>query len=343
MLPPNRSTETSPTLIVQETARPPAPVLRYIDQVVGTPQPDIEFRFSQGVLTRFDVDVVHVAESNLDLLLGTRGATAPQRLLATLALARNLVRHRIALVRTLDDTHRRGPKRRVGRLARRALDRATAAFVVLDESTYTPDPTRTTMIPHPHYRDRFVGYPRGQQTAGRMLCVSPGNLPAEAQAFFALPRLTTTPGATLRLAGVARQSLEEPIRSALARHSATISARLERLSDAAQVQEIDDAELVLVPCVTSLHDLQLVFLALSLDRAVLTPHTEAMARLAEVVGPGWIHLSDGPITAEAVDDAFDSLRDPRRAEHPDLDGRDLATTHGAYAAVFRAATAAQST
>jgi hypothetical protein len=322
-------------LIVHETGRPPAPVLRYVDQVVGSPS-DVEFRFSQGVLTAFDVDVVHVAEPNLDLLLGTRGASGYQRLLATLVLARNLRRHRIALVRTL---HHPG-KRRTGRaqqLANRALDRATTAFVVLDGMAGSPDARRTAVIPHPHFRDRYVGYPRGGLLRGRMLCVSAGDLPAQVQGLLAIPRITNTEGVTLRLAGTAPRALAESIRSAIARHAGTVSARLERLSDGAQVQEIDSAELVVLPKIETLSDVQIVFLVLSLDRPVLLPRTEAMARLADQVGPGWVILSDGPITAQVVDDAFASLRSNDRAERPALDDRDLATTHAAYAAVFHAA------
>jgi beta-1,4-mannosyltransferase len=138
----------------------------------------------------------------------------------------------------------------------------------------------------------------------------------------------------LRIAGVASAALDGPLRTARALHSAIVSTRLELLSDGAQVQEIDAAELVVVPQIESLATLQLVFLALSLDRPVLARRTEALAALAGAVGPGWLHLSDGPITAEAVDRAYTSLRQ-ERTERPCLDGRDLVTTQGAYAAVFR--------
>ena len=335
MLAHNRPTAT-PGLVVHETARPPAPFLRYIDQVTGGPGTDVEFRYSQGVLTNFDIDVVHVAEPNLDLLLGTRGATSLQRVAATLALTRNLRRHRIALVRTLPGV---GDGSKTGRLpgpAARILDRATATFVVFDDSTPTPDPARTTVIPHAHFRDRYVGYPAASQVRGRVLFAGSGELPAQVRGLLALPRLTTV-DVTLRLAGVAGSELEEAIRSTLARHPGTLSVRLERLSDSAQVLEIDSSELVAVPRVQSLVELQLVFLALSRDRAVLTPRTNTMIRLAETVGPGWVHLSDGPLTAESVDAAFDSLRSPSRARLPDLSGRDLSTTHAAYESAYRAA------
>lgn len=332
---PNQPTERSETVLVHETHRPPAPVLRYIDQVVGTPSTGVEFRYSRGVLTSFDVDVVHVAEPNLDLLLGTRGVSPYQRLLSTLALARNLRKHQIALVRTYDGYT--APRPKADRLSERVLDRMTSLYITVDPSVSTPAPDRTTVIPHPHYRDRFVGYPRGEQVQGRMLCITQGYLPASARGLLAVARVTSTPGVTLRLAGRATRTLIRSIRSAVAQHSGIVSARLEHLSDGAQVQEIDGAELVVVPRIESMEDLQDVFLALSLDRPVLAPRTAITARLADEVGPGWLHLSDGPMTAEDVDTAFSVLRASDRSDRPNLEGRDLEATHAAYATAFRAA------
>lgn len=310
-------------------------MLRYVDQVVGSPT-GVEFRYSQGVLTAFDVDVVHVADPHLDHLLGTRGASGSQRVLAVLALARNLRRHRIALVRTLHESRRR----RAGRaheLANRLLDRATTSFIVLDPATPTPDAARTTVIPHAHFRDRYVGYPRADMVRGRILCIAAGELPVEARGLLAIPRVVDTEGVTVRLAGTVDRGLEESVRSALAQHSATVSARLELLSDGAQVQEIDSAELVVVPRVDTLSQLQLVFLALSLDRPVLVPRTTAMTRLSGQLGEGWVWTSDGPVTAHVIDDAFAAIRGVDRSARPALDDRDLGTIHAAYEAVFRAA------
>ncbi|MGP3535455.1 hypothetical protein ACTU3I_11725 [Microbacterium sp. RD1] len=338
MSPANRPTDARPSLVVLETGRPPAPVLRYVDQVVGSPTA-VEFRFSRGVLATFDVDVVHVADPELDLLLGTRGASAARRLLAAVALARNLRRHRIALVRTL---YSRAGEPRVGRARRwanRVLDRATTTFVALDHSTRTPDAARTIVIAHPHFRDRYVGYPRAEMVPGRILCVAAGDLPDEAGHLLAIPRVARTENLSLRLAGTVSRPLEQNVRSAVARHAAMISARLERVSDGAQVQEIASAELVVVPRIDTMSDLQLVFLVLSLDRPVLVPRTEAMSHLAAEVGAGWLQVSEGPITARVVDDAFAAIRGARESDRPALADRGLATTHAAYEAAFRTAAA----
>ncbi|WP_336631571.1 MULTISPECIES: hypothetical protein [unclassified Microbacterium] len=289
------------------------------------------------MLTKFDVDVAHVADSSLDVLLGTRDAKGFQRLLATLVFTRNLRRHRIALVRTVFGGTEPEAGHVAERVARRVLDRATRAFITLDDSIVTPNPSRTTRIPHASFSERYIGYPRSEQIEGRILCLSPGYLPSGTRQLLGVVRVTSTPGVTLRLAGRASRALEPHVRSAIARHASTVSARLEQLSDGAQVQEISAAELVAVPHSDSPEERQLVYLALSLDRPVITPRTPAMAALAREVGAGWVHLTDGPITAKDIDVALTAGRSGKRTSHPDLHGRDLRETTAAYAAVFRAA------
>jgi len=324
-------------LVVHVVHRPPAPVLRFVDQVVGAQPLGIEFRFSQGVLTDFDIDVVHVPEHNLDILLGARGATGPQRLLASLALARNLRRHRIALVRTLPV----GPDRSkadTDRLAQHVLDRATTLFVAPNADDPRINSSRARIIRHPHFRDRYIGYPRGDQVPGRILCVAARTLPSSTRKLLAAVRVMSTRNATLRVAGVASPELERQLQSATARHGRVISTRLELLSDGAQVHEMTQAELVVFPQpVESSEDLQAVYMALSLDRPVLAPHTTVLARLAHEVGRGWVHLSDGPITPEALDAAVRSIRDSSRSARPELTDGSLAAANAAYADVFRAA------
>ncbi|WP_336645763.1 hypothetical protein [Microbacterium sp. USHLN186] len=313
--------------------RPPAPLLRYVDQVAGDGPTEVEFRFSRSVLTDFDIDVVHVLEPHLETLLGTGHGGPLQRLFAVRALTSNLRKHRIALVRTLP-----GVGASIGHdrsLAQRMLDEATTAFVVFHESTLTPDASRTTVIPHAHFGERFRGYPRAHSVEGRVLCVARGKLPKAAGALVGTPRVSGIQGVALRFAGEADESLERVIRSAVAQHPRTVSMRLERLSDGARVQEIGAAELVAVPEVESMGDLQTVFLALTLDRPVITPRSPQMAALAEEVGPGWVHLTEGSITASALDEAFTAIRSTSRSRSPRFTQRDLRAVISRYSTVFR--------
>jgi beta-1,4-mannosyltransferase len=303
---------------------------------VTGPRSELDYRYSQGVLTNFDVDVVHVLDSNLDLLLGTRGATKYQRLLAASVFARNLRRHDIALVRTLQATDKQRGGSFVERLTDKILDRATDAFVTLDDLTPTPDTSLTTVVPHAHFRERFVGYPSADLVRGRILCIGASHLPVKSQGLLAATRVLDESGVTIRLAGLPPRGGGDFIRTASAKRPGNVSTRIERLSESARVQEIDAAELIAIPQhIKSLDDLQLVFLALSRDRCVLTPSTEAMVALSRSVGPGWIHLSEESITAESIDNAFRSMRADDRSDRPDLSQRDMETTHASYEAVFR--------
>lgn len=327
----------APRLLVQEVHRPPAPFLRYVDQIVGSGSERLDFRFSQGLLTRFDIDVLHVADEYLGQLMATPDSDATLSPLSIAVLVRNLRTHDIALVRTLSGVPAPPARQRSARWAQSLLDRATDTFIVFDESTPTPDAGRTTLIPHAHYRDRFIGYPRATAVRDRVLCIAPTRLSPQTLGLLAIPRVAATANITLRVAGNAPPSLVRAIESAAARHPRQLSAHLEALSDGAQLQEIDAAELVIVPQTETIEQQQVLFLALSADRPVLTPRTPAMERLARHVGPGWLHLSDGPVTADALDIALAGVRRNARTARPRLEGRALEATQNAYGLVFEAA------
>lgn len=324
----------APRPVVQEVHRPTAPLLRYIDQIVGIGSEHLEFRFSQGVVTRFDIDVLHVADENLGHLLGTTDVDTPASPLAVAVLVRNLRAHDIALIRTISRASSEPPRTRSARWARSLLDKATDAFIVFDESTPTPDADKTTLIPHAHYRDRFIGYPRAATVRNRVLCIAPTELPPETLGLLAISRAADTTDLELRVVGSAAPALARAIDSEAARHPQDLSARLEALSDGAQVQEIDAAELTIVPETRTIEHHQTLFLALSLDCPVLTPRTKATTRLAQQVGPEWLHLSDGPVTAAALDLTISRVRAATDGTRPNLDGRSLEATQNAYAVLF---------
>lgn len=287
------------------------------------------------MLRRLDIDVVHVADENLDVLLGVSATRPIRRLLSTIALVAIIRVGRMALVRTVQNRPGSPTDRPITRLADQLLDRATTRYIVFDRADAFSD--RTTVIPHAHYRDRFIGYPRGAQVPGRVLCLSASEVYSERVALLELVRGAKTEGVSGRLAGVIPAALKATIEQDSSHHSAMISFSLGPLSDGARVQEIDRSEVVLVPEVDTLEQLQTVFLALSLDRAVLVPRTEAMSNLAQATGAGWVHLFEASLTSADLDKALDAARNSDRAQQPYLEGRELASTHDAYAAAFRAA------
>lgn len=78
-----------------------------------------------------------------------------------------------------------------------------------------------------------------------------------------------------------------------------------------------------------------VIAALSLDRPVLAPRLGALADLAAQVGPGWLALFDGPLTADTLRSHLDTVRQQPPAGRPDLGPNDPAAVARAHLALYR--------
>lgn len=320
--------------------RPPAPATRYVDQVVGDNQGDIDFQYFGGTLKRLDIDVVHLV--NPAQVLGGMGTmprhkSCGRRRSQALELVRTLDEHRIALVQTVFpaasgtwDTSTRDEGLEI-------LNEWTAAFIALDELTATPDPARATVIPYAHYRDRFRGFPLAEQVPGRLLCVSRVGLARAAAGPLKVFSLIDTPGMSLRVVGDVDPGLGDLVPRAIRRSPDTVSALVEHISDAELVSEMSAAEVVILPSIDSLGDLTTLFMALSLDRPVVVPQSPTTSMIANDVGPGWVHCLPGAMTAERLDDTIRAVRTTPHAPRPNLDGRDADAVAAQYAAVFHSA------
>lgn len=304
-------------------------MVAYVDQIVGDGLAKDEISFFMGSYRARDVDVVHFYD--VDGFLGGRDRTARQRLATATDVVEDAQSRGIALVRTVLG----GPEREDA--AADVLDEATDRFVVLDAATPTPDPSRTTHIPHTHLRERFLGYPRGEQVPGRLLCIGRAGVGRSAEGPLKVFSVTDTPGLTLRVVGEEDPVVETTLPRAIRRSPGAVSSRKATLSDGELIREIDGAELVILPTTDSLADLSLLFTALSMDRPVLMPDGPAARQLAEEVGPGWVMRHKGPITAESIDEAVGAMRQSRRSVRPNLQGRDVSSTVEAYAAMYREA------
>lgn len=302
--------------------------MSYIDQIVGEGVEGIKFSHFTRELGNLDVDIVHVNQAIR--LLGGAGTTNDERADIARAVVAELRQRGLPLIQTLY-----GPHQGAGAGWRRALDDATAMFVVLDESTSTPDPGRTTMIPHAHYRGRFIGYPRKEQIPGRLLAISPNRLVKVAAGPLKVFPLTNTPGLSLRVVGQPNAALDALLEKVLGRHPDRVSAVTGLVSDAMMVNEISASELVMLPDNATLADESMLMLALSLDRPILVPESAATRMLAEEVGPGWVLHHAGALTAERLDEVVNAVRNTPRSEHPDLSRRDAGAIAARYAEVFR--------
>lgn len=307
----------------------PAPMLGYVDQVIGASPAEIDFTFFLGSYRYPDVDVVHFHD--VDGFLGGRTKTPKERVAAATSIVDHAQKNGVAMVRTVLGSS--GPQ---GDPALDILDQVTSRFIVLEDATPTPEAERTTLIPPAHHRGRFLGYPHGEQVRGRLLCIARAGIGRAAEGPLRVFSVTDTPGLNLRIVGAAEPALEPLLQRAVARNRGTVSTRTETISDAETVREIDAAEMVILPEIQSLTDVTLLFTALSRDRPVLLPDSGAARALSESIGGEWIFRHEGPITAETLDAKVAELRYAMRSPCPHLEGRDLDATAAKYAGVYRA-------
>ncbi|WP_432570286.1 glycosyltransferase family 4 protein [Kineococcus sp. SYSU DK005] len=101
---------------------------------------------------------------------------------------------------------------------------------------------------------------------------------------------------------------------------------LEKLPQERVDQVLAAADLLVLPF-RSIFNSGSVLLCLSAGRPVLAPRTPVFEELAAEVGPGWLRLFDGPLTAAVVEEAVRAA--PPRGE-PDLSRHDWAAVAAAH-------------
>jgi len=312
-------------------SRPPGPFATIVDQSAGATAGGVEFRYANGPLQAFDTDVVHVLAHDIERIADSSRGPLPRRLANALTFAARIRRHRVALVQTIvsaDAGASRG-------IVRRVLDAVTTSWVVLDDESSSPRNTRTVRLPHSHYRDRFTGYPDAPPHPGRILCASTVDLSASLIPIPGFLSVLESEDISLRLVGDASKSLVTATARLERRHPRRLSSRFGRISHGALVQEIDAAEMILQPRVSTFTDHQLLLFALSRDRPVIAPSTETTRRLRHEVGDKWLHLYGGELTAVVLRDAVTAFRASPPAQRPTLDDRDPTAVADSYAFMYR--------
>ena len=117
-----------------------------------------------------------------------------------------------------------------------------------------------------------------------------------------------------------------------------ISLDLSHADDRELAREIGEAELVVL-AYQEMTNSGAALLALSLDRPVLVPTSEATRELSDEVGAGWVLFFDGSVSSEVLVSALNDLRDgsAQRTDKPDLSQRDWPTIGRHHESVYRSA------
>lgn len=294
--------------------------------------------FSWWRALRGGYDVFHVHWPEI-LVSGTSPLKKAVRQVLFAVLLLRLRATRTPLVRTLHNLELpSGISRREVFLLRWA-ERWTTLRIRLNEETPVPRGALFETVLHGHYRAWFAPHPRAAVEPGRLTFVG------QLRRYKGVDRLIAAFRATegraggplaLRVAGnPSSPELGEDLRSAAAADP-RVSVSLGFLADADLVTEVTAAELVVLPY-REMHNSGGALAALSLDRPVLVPDNAVNERLAEEVGPGWVHRYTGELTAEDLVDAVTALRTAPPAAAPRLHGRDWDRVGEAHADAYRRA------
>ncbi|RUQ84431.1 glycosyl transferase [Labedella gwakjiensis] len=329
-----------PTVAVQqsfpeprETTNPYIHMLR--DNLAATPGVDVRtFTWRRALLGRYDVFHAHWPEI---LVSGHSPLKKAVRQALTVALLAKLAITRTPIVRTLHNLHRPSGISRVENALLALFERRTAFVIVLNESTALPDGTRSTVIPHGHYREWFAPYPQRPAVTGRFSYFG------LIRRYKGVDRLLTAFASvagdvSLRVAGKPSSADLADELSRLAAADERVELSLAFLSDAELVDVARQGELVVLPY-REMHNSGGALAALSVDRPVLVPANEVNARLSDEVGPGWVHQYDGELSAEHLLSTLRVLHEEPRSERPDLSRRDWDVAGTLHLAAYRAALA----
>lgn len=288
------------------------------------------FSWRAALLGRYDVLHIHWPE----VMMRRDGTLA--RAAARVRFAMMMARLQLTgtpIVRTAHNIRAHETGARLEAALLRWCDRRTRVWIVLNESSTVPVGARRILIPHGDYTDWFSRYPKSEPVAGQL--ISFGLIRPYKGTELLLESFTrvTTPGASLRIVGKPSTDELRTVVESAAREDSRISAALAYVEDSTLALEITAAHLVVLPY-QDMHNSGALLLALSLERPVLVPDTAITRKLADEVGPGWVHLYQGALTTEALDAA---LTAPAPTESPDLAAREWPKLGLAHVDAYRAA------
>ncbi|MFI8633269.1 glycosyltransferase [Microbacterium sp. NPDC077663] len=241
-----------------------------------------------------------------------------RRLFGTVLIAR-LRLTRVAIVRTLHNVELPDVDSRWERVLLRWVDRRADFHIRLNESTPVRAGVPSAVIPHGHYRDWFAAVepvPAEPRTLGFVGLVRRYKGVESLIAAFRSTRLAEW---TLRISGnPSTRELADEIR-ALADADERITADLRYLSEEDFARAVMSSMGIVLPY-RFMHNSGTALAALSLGRPVLVPRNDVNTALADEVGPGWVSMFDGELSAADLQNFADAATSPPEAG-PDLTDR----------------------
>ncbi len=291
------------------------------------------FSWREALFGNYNVFHVHWPEVLLASPRLTRRIA--RRGLFTLLLVRMGLR-RVAIVRTMHNVapHEQPSRIDGGLIAR--LNAMTTAWIRLNPITEVGERADATTILLGHYLDWFEEVPDVAAQPGRIGnfgLIRPYKGVSELVSAF-----RSCAGEELHLVVMGEPStpeLGEDIES-LAADDPRITLMLRHVDDDQLAAEVRRCSLVVLPH-QNMHNSSSLLLALSLDRPALVPATDVTRDVQSEVGPQWVYLYDGKLTASDLEGAANRAASESREAHPDLSRRDWSNVAAEHFAVFRRA------
>lgn len=201
----------------------------------------------------------------------------------------------------------------------------------------------SAVIPHGHYRDEYppalsreasreqLGLPRDRFTIlffGNVRKYK--NVPLLIQAF----RGMADPAVQLVIAGEPGPGVSADEIAGLARGDARIHLQLRFIPESQVPAFLGAADLVALPFDSILNSGS-VLLALSFDRRVIAPCLGSLPEIHSKVGSRWLHLYDGPLTTELLEQACAAPGSTASSQRPDLSAFEWASIAGLTLDLYR--------
>lgn len=326
----------APLRVLFSTGAPGPSTNPYITQLYRALAPRVEPRyFSMRAALFSRYDVLHLHWPEYLLRHPGRWGTWAKRACVLLLLAR-LRLAGTPIVRTLHNVQPHESRGRVEGWLLARIDAATRRWIRINATTPLRTPATDTIL-HGHYRDWYAGLPSPQVRKGQLLHFGLLRPYKGVEALLEAMRGLDDPQVRLRICG---KPADAAIRATVEQACAgdrRISAELAYLDDAALATEIGQAELVVLPY-RQMHNSGTLLLALSLDRPVLAPWSEANAAIAAEAGPGWVQLYEGELSPARLAAALAQAGAGGRAR-PDLSARGWEQAGQLHLASYRAALA----
>lgn len=276
------------------------------------------FRWKGALSDKFDVLHVHWPE------VFVKHPKKRIRVVRSAALLVFLARIRLQKKTIVRTVHNVVPHEALGaieRFALRQLDRATDRWIILNETTPTPDRAATVLVRHGHYRDWYDEPDETASVPGRVLAFGLIRAYKGMDELVGAFRAIQEDDVSLTIAGKPDSAETVSALESLKGDDQRITLDLRFVPDDVLATQIAEASLVVLPY-KEVHNSGVALLSLSLNRPILLRDSPSTRLLVEEFGEQWVVLFDGALTAEIIRSAMRAAEASTREARVDMQSRD---------------------